>query len=228
MKLDWEKQVKEYEMVWDRRYQTPDITESWVENDWVKGRTQYLTFLIKEIDNTIIKRIKEIQTEISQFSCVEPFPKEYFHISIKGAGFIVPTKTEADEITENEIPRIISEARTRLKEYPPFEMRLENLNNFVSAIVVQAHDGGVARHIHENFNEIPGFLKSSYFPGYLPHLSIAQYKTNNEYTEFIKHLEQNRKAIVGQIKVNKIQLIIAHLSARERYPKMETIEEFEL
>lgn len=228
MKLDWEKQVEEYNMVWEKRHQKPDITESWVENEWVHGRKQYLTFLIKEIDDTIIKRIKEIQTEQSQFSCVEPFPKEYFHISIKGVGFLVPEKTEADEITENDIPRIIREARTRLKEYSSFEMRLENLNNFVSAIVVQAHDGGVVRHIHENFGEIQGFIKSNYIPGYLPHLSIAQYKSNDEYTEFIKHLEQNRGAKVGQIKVNKIQLIIAHLSARERYPKLETIEEFKL
>ena len=207
MKLDWEKQVKEYNMVWDKRYQTPEITENWVENDWVKGRTKYLTFLIRETDDTIIKKIKEIQTEISQFSCIEPFPPEYFHISIKGAGFIVPKKTEADELTEKDIPKIISEARTRLKEYSSFEMRLENLNNFVSAVVVQAHDGGVVRHIHENFGEIPGFTKSSFYPGFLPHLSIAQYKTYDEYSEFIKHLEQIRKTIVGQILV--IHLCVA-------------------
>ena len=191
MKLDWEKQVEEYNLVWEKRNQTPDVTENWVKNNWALGRNQYLTFLIKVNDDAIIERVKEIQSELSQFTCVDPFPPEYFHISIKGAGFLVPQKTEKDEITKNEIPRIIREARTRLKKYSPFEMNLENLNNFVSAIVVQAHDGGVVRHIHETLGEIPGFIKASYYPGYLPHLSIAQYKSADEYTELIKHLEQN-------------------------------------
>ena len=228
MKLDWEKQVEEYNLVWERRYQTPDILESWVENNWAHGRKQYLTFLIKVKDDAVIERVKEIQTELSKYTCVEPFPPEYFHISIKGVGFLVPQKTEKDEITTDDIPRIIREAKNRLKEYTPFEMKLEHLNNFVSAIVVQAHDGGVVRHIHENLAEIPGFIKASYYPGYLPHLSIAQYKSAEEYTEFIKHLEQKRNTKVGHIKVDKIQLIIAHLPVEGRYPKLETIEELKL
>ena len=228
MKLDWEKQAEEYNMVWDRRYQTPSINENWVENDRVKGRTQYLTFLIREIDDSIIKRIKKIQTEISQFSCVEPFPPEYFHITIKGAGFIVPQKTEKDEITTNDIPRIIREAKTRLKEYSPFEIKLENLNNFIEAIIIQAHDGGVTRHIHENFSEIPGFIKSSYYPGYLPHLSIAQYKSRVQYEKLIKYMEENREKSVGSLKIDAIQLIIAHLPVEGRFPRLETIEEFKL
>jgi len=226
MKLDWEKQVEEYNMVWERRYQTPDVTESWVENEWAHGRKQYLTFLIKVKDDELIKNVKEIQTELSKYACVETFPPEYFHITIKGVGFLVPQKTEKDEITTDEIPRIIKEARTRLNKYSPFEMKLEHLNHFFSAIVVQAHDGGVVRHIHKNFGEIPGFIKSRYYQGYLPHLSIAQYKSAKEYTEFIKHLEQERNTKVGHIKVDRIQLIIAHLPVEGRFPKLETVEEF--
>ena len=105
MKLDWEKQVEEYNLVWEKRNQTPDVTENWVKNNWALGRNQYLTFLIKVNDDAIIERVKEIQSELSQFTCVDPFPPEYFHISIKGAGFLVPQKTEKDEITKNEIPR---------------------------------------------------------------------------------------------------------------------------
>ena len=228
MRLDWEKQVEEYDMVWERRNQPPSIIESWADNEWAKGRTQYLTFLIKVIDDAIFTGVKEIQTELSQFSCVEPFPPEYFHITIKGAGFIVPQKTEKDEITTNDIPRIIREAKTRLKEYSPFEIKLENLNNFIEAIIIQAHDGGVTRHIHENFSEIPGFIKSSYYPGYLPHLSIAQYKSRVQYEKLIKYMEENREKSVGSLKIDAIQLIIAHLPVEGRFPRLETIEEFKL
>ena len=214
-------------MVWEKRYQKPDIIESWVETEWARGRKQYLTFLIKVKDDAVIERIKEIQSELSQFTCIDPFTREYFHISIKGVGFLVPQKTTGDEITKDDLPRIIREARTRLKEYSPFEMNLENLNNFASAIVVQAHDGGIVRHIHESFGEIPGFIKAGYYPGYLPHLSVAQYKSDDEYTEFIEHLEQKRNTKVGHIKVNKIQLIISHLP-EVGCPILETIEEFKL
>ena len=126
------------------------------------------------------------------------------------------------------MPRIISEARTRLNEFSPFKMKLEHLNNFVSAIVVQAHDGGVVRHIHESLGEILGFIKMSYYPGYLPHLSIAQYKNADEYTDFIRHLELNRNTKVGHIKVDRIELIIAHLPVEGRYPRLETVEVIQL
>jgi 2'-5' RNA ligase len=228
MKLDWEKQAEEYNLVWEKRYQKPDIIESWVETEWARGRNQYLTFLIKVKDDAIFTRVKEIQSELSQFTCIDPFTREYFHISIKGVGFLVPQKTTEDEITRDDLPRIIREARTRLKEVSPFEVKLENLNNFVSAIVVQAHDGGVIRHIHETLGEIPGFRKASYYPGYLPHLSIAQYKSEEEYEEFIEYLEKNRDTRVGQLRIDTVELVIAHLPVKEPSPRLETIEVFKL
>ncbi len=36
-----------YEATWGRRRNPPIVTENWVDNDWAKGRTDYLTFLIK-------------------------------------------------------------------------------------------------------------------------------------------------------------------------------------
>ena len=229
MELDWEKQVMEFNQVWENRYQTPIVTENWVENEWANGRTEYLTFLIKVKDKSVIKRVKEIQSELGGFQCIELFPEEYFHLTVKGIGFLVAEKTVEDELSQDALSRFIREARIRLNKFSPFELKLENLNNFVSAICVQAHDGGLFRNMNRAMLEIPGIHKQRYdYPYFLPHLSIAQYKSNVDYSEFIKHLELKRNTKLGPLKIDRVQLIIAHLPINGRFPDLDTIEEFNL
>lgn len=230
MKLDWEKQAEEYDQIWDIRHQEPHIIESWVENDWAKGRTEYLSFLVKVEDRSITEKISQIQSEIAEFQCIETFPREYLHLTIKETGcFLVPEKTEEDEFTIEEISRVISEADRIFGRFNPIELRLENLNNFISAVVVQAHDGGAVREINGALLGIQGLQKLRYdYPRFLPHLSFAQYKNEIDYKKFITYLEQNRETKVGPLKIDTIQLVIAHLPVKGRFPLLETLEEFKL
>lgn len=204
--------------------------ENWVQNDWAKGRTEYLTFLVKVKDQTIIDRIRDIQSNIAEYQCIEPFPREYLHITVKEIGcFLAQEKKNEDELTKEELYKIISEAREILEKYSPFEARLEKLNNFKSAVVIQAQDGGVTREINGALLDIPGIQKMGYdYPRFLPHVSIAQYQSVEEYEEFIKYLEQNRDIKVGPLKIDTVELVIAHLPVRERFPRLETIEVFKL
>ncbi len=204
--------------------------ENWVENDWAKGRTEYLTFLVRVKDQAVIGKIRDIQSKITEFQCIEPCPSEYLHITVKEIGcFLAQEKKNEDELTKEELYRIISEAKDILEKFSPFEARLEKFNNFKSAVVIQAQDGGVIREINGALLDIPGIQKMGHdYPRFLPHVSIAQYQSEEEYEEFIKYLEQNRDTRVGPLRIDTVELVIAHLPVKERFPRLETIEEFKL
>lgn len=230
MELDWDKQVNAFNQVWETRRDPPFVLESWVDSDWAKGRTDYLTFLIRVRDETIIEKIKEVQSGLADFSCMDPFPVDYLHITVKELNsFLVQEKPAEDEISEEELPVLIEEARRRLGRFKPFELKLMNLNNFKSTIVVQAHDGGLVRNINGAMLEIPGMRVLNYdYPRFLPHVSVAQYRNTEEYSELIDYLEENRAVVVGPFSVKRVELVIAKLSRKGEYPRLETIEEFKL
>ena len=117
MRLDYETQAEEFNNIWMNRHQPPIITTSWIDNDWAKGRTDYLTFLIRVQDQDIINEIKEIQTQLVKYDCIDPLPADYFHMTVKELdSFLVPEKKEADEYTEEEIPALIESARKKLAD----------------------------------------------------------------------------------------------------------------
>ena len=230
MRLDWEKQVEEFDAVWETRHQPPFIMENWVDNDWAKGRTGYLTFLIGVRDEKVIERINEIQSSLQEYECFEPYPDEYFHITVKELScFLVSEKKNPDEYTKEELYQLVEKAKEKLEDFEPFELELKNLNNFKSNVIVQAHDGGYIRNINRALLEIPGVQKLQYdYPRFLPHVSIAQYRSSEDYTELINQLERVRETIVGPLRVDSIQLVIAHLPKQGRYPRLETLEELPL
>lgn len=229
IELDWRRQEEEFNLIWENRHQEPYVTESWTDNDWARGRTDYLTFLIRVREGKILDRIKEIQSELARYECVDTFPEEYFHITVKELGcFLVSEKTASDELTRDELPALINEAREKLKHYKPFELRLKNLNNFKSTVCVQAHDGGVVRNINRTLLQILGVRELRHDWDFLPHLSVAQYKSTDNYEQLIQHLEKNRGTKVGPLRVESIEILIAKLPIKGRYPKLKTLEEFRL
>ncbi len=230
MELDYEKQAEEFNNIWDTRHQPPFITGSWVDNDWARGRTEYLTFLIRVRDRGIIERIKDTQTGLAEYICIDPLPEDYFHMTVKELNaFLVQEKTAPDEYTEDELPALIGAAKDRLKEFKPFDVRLEHLNNFKSTVCAQAHDGGFIRNINGALLEIPRVKKlRNDYPRFLPHISIALYKGTEDYEQLIKHLEKIRETKLGTLRVESVELVIAEFPRTGRYPKLKTIEEFKL
>ena len=230
MRLDYETQAEEFNNIWMNPHQPPIITTSWIDNDWAKGRTDYLTFLIRVQDQDIINEIKEIQTQLVEYDCIDPLPADYFHMTVKELdSFLVPEKKEADEYTEEEIPALIESARKKLADFKSFEVRLEHLNNFKSVVCVQAQDGGYIRSLNGALMQIPGVKKlRNDYPRFLPHMSIALYKSAKDFDSLINHLERIRDTMIGRLRVDTIELVIAELPRTGQYPKLKTIEEFRL
>ncbi|MCW4013236.1 MAG: 2'-5' RNA ligase family protein [Candidatus Bathyarchaeota archaeon] len=229
MRLDHKSQSKEYDSIWENRYQSPIIMESWTDNDWAKGRTEYLVFLVKINDQSIKTQVTATHEKLAEYRCIDTFPLDYLHLTVKETGLcLTDEKTSDDEITRDELDQLVEEAGEIIKQYEPFEVSLERLNNFKAVVCVEGHDGGVIRDINKNLREKLGLKSLFHDPNFLPHMSITQYKSTEDYQELIQYLEKARDTKIGTVSVDRVMLVIAHLPSEGMHPWIEIVEEFPL
>jgi len=200
---------------------------NWARGGWSRGRGEYLTFVIRVEDEKVAGKILDIQKRLSVISCVDPFPKDYFHVTVKGGGFLVETKKSNDEVSRENVAEIMSQADKALMGTKAFQISLKRLNVFSDVVFVEVHDDGKIRKIHKLLKEQVNFLRSSKFEGesFVPHLSICGFKNEKEFNKLLKALEKFRNTSFGSFHVNSLDLIIAHLN--HKYPVLETIHTFE-
>ena len=214
--------------VWRERNRIqPEITHDWVDNDWAKGRNQFLTFLIRIRDEKLIQKIIEIQDKLSTIPCVDQFPKDYFHITVKGCGFLAKSEKHEDDILIENLQKIVSQAKEVLQAFHKLNVLLPKLNIFSEVVLIEVHDEGKIGELNKGLQAIPEIKKMEFdYPNLLPHISIAQFKNDKEFARLISCLEKMRETEFGELTVNHIELVNAHLS--ERYPTLKTVHAFEL
>jgi len=199
----------------------------WTKREWARGRSEYLTFLIKIDSEEITERIKDVQKKLSVASCIDPFPKEYFHVSVKGGGFLVRNRKSNDEINRKNVAKIMSQAGKTLEDVKPFRVRLKRLNIFSDVVFAEVHDNTVKK-MHKLLKERVDFLGSFRYEGdsFIPHLSICGFKNKKEFGKLLKILEKLRNTSFGVFEVGSLDLVVAHLN--HKYPILETIHVYPL
>ncbi len=219
-----------YKMLWGRRAEPPIVAEGWADSDWARGRTDYLTFLIRVEAPSIVAAAQRVQEGLEAFSCADPFPSEYLHLTVKETGcFIVDEKEGDDEITREGIDQLVISATKALDGMQVFKVGIRNVNNFRSNIVTEAHDGGEIREMNRRLMGLDGVKAMDYdYPRFLPHMSLCQFKGLDDYTGLIGYIEENRETSFGDFRVKNVELVKAILPVKGRYPVLETIHRFRL
>jgi len=214
--------------IWRERNKIqPEIMKDWLDNDWAKGRNQYLAFLKKIKDEKLIGKIIKIQDKLSTIPCVDPFPKDYLHITVKGCGFPVESEIYEDDILIENVQKIVSQAKEIFQAFHKFNVLLPKLNIFSEVVLIEVHDEGKIGELNKGLQAITEIKKMKFdYPILLPHISIAQFQNNQEFTRLISYLEELREIEFGELTVNYIDLVNAHLSGR--YPTLKTIHTFRL
>jgi 2'-5' RNA ligase len=210
--------------VWERRKNIQlNVTKYWIDDDWTKGRSQYLTFHVRIRDEELIEKIVEIQSKLSTISCVAPFPKEYVHISVAGLGFLAKSEEYEDDILIGNLQRIVNQAKEVLQTFSRFDVVFSKLNIFPDVVFVEVHDGDKIEEIFRGLQAIPEIRKRKFdYPSFLPHISIMHFQKNKDFTRLISCLEKLRDTGFGKMTVNSIELVKAHLfkkiSKTQYYP----------
>jgi len=213
--------------VWRKRSEIePDIVKSWTNNDWAKGRTRYLTFIARVKEKNLVEKIWRIQKQLSSIPCVDSFPKDYLHITVKGCGFLAESVEYEDDIPIENLQTIVDQAKEILHT-PRFRIHLPKLNLFPSVVFLEVHDNGRIGELNRKLQSISEIGKMRFdYPFLLPHISVAQFQNDKEFGRLVSFLEKLRAVEFGEMTTDSIELAIAHLNGR--YPQLEPIHTFQL
>jgi hypothetical protein len=101
-----------------------------------------LTFLIRIRDEKLKRKITEIQNQLSTIPCVDPLPRDYLHITVKGCEFLVKSKIYEDDIPIENLQAIVSQAKEVIRAFNKFNVLLPKLNVFSEVVLIEVHDEG--------------------------------------------------------------------------------------
>jgi 2'-5' RNA ligase len=180
-------------------------------------------------DVNVIHKALDFQSKLAAFPCIDPFPTHYFHITVKGVGFLTQSKQHSDDLLKADVEKIISKTKDIIKSFKQFEASLTNLNYFSEVICIEVYDDNQIREMNRALLEVPEITQMDIdYPRFLPHFSVAQFKNDERFDDLLDYLEEHRNMQFGKLTVDAIELVIAHLPRYGRYPRLENLCEFRL
>lgn len=201
-----------------------------LEWEWTRGRTDYAAFLVQVTDPDVRAHIAATLDALSGIPGVEPYPEAYWHATIKGVGFMVDEANLKDEVTPADVQRIAEEARKLLERQSPFPAQTGRVNAFAEVVYIEVFDGGVIRKLNQRLLEgVPGIQAHAVDgEGYLPHISIARFSSDEGLAELKDRLAALREKQTSgpEFTVRDVLLIQAHLSSEA--PTFETLAAYPL
>ncbi len=164
------------------------------ELEWTRGRAQLLIFLVRLEDKNALQYAAHVTERIAGIPGVEIIPEAYLHITVKVAGFQVIKRTRDDDILREDVPRVATSARALVIDQPAFESRLGPVSGFASVVFLEVWDGGRLGQLNDRLCEAMPQLANSQIDGagFLPHLSIARFTSNDGLAELRSALGELR------------------------------------
>jgi 2'-5' RNA ligase len=226
------------------RNTTPDFEQAWsrflslrslrlvqdtLEWEWSRGRTDYLAFLVVIGDREAQQHLSSIAGRISDIPGVELYPPSYWHITIKGAGFVVDHPSRPDDISEEQLGEMVQAARDVFEKTPAFDVQIGLPSAFPEVAHLEVLDGGRVRELNSRLLErVPWLPRYPWDgPNWLSHISIARF-TSSEGLDLLKErLTDLRRDPPGpSFRIREVQAIRARLA--EATPVLNVIATYPL
>src|SRR2546422_951453 len=221
----------EFDTAW-ADFQTLDdlrLVAETLEAEWSRGRDTYLAFLVPIVDASVSAHLRKLVRAVEDPPGVEPYPEDYWHITIKGIGFENENAASPDNVLTSSV-RLVAEAGGAVfARQPPFEARIGLAAAFPEVVFAEVWDALPVRDLNGRLLEAKPSLVRYQFDGphFLPHISVARFTSNDGLPQLKEAVSRSREEGAGPpLSVGEIQLIRAHLS--ERAPILETIEIYRL
>lgn len=207
------------------------LLEETQEADWTLGRTEYLAFLIAATDEATREYIKRTLQRIEGIPGVDPYPERYWHVTIKGVGFLTEMPTQPDELSREDATEVAQGARAVLEGATPFEIGTGPVNAFPEVVILEVHDRGKVRALNTALLEALPKVMRYPIDGemFLPHISIARFSSNaglRELKETLASLRESEPEGGPSFMVTEALFIRAHLA--KEIPAFELLARYEL
>jgi 2'-5' RNA ligase len=221
----------EFDAAWTR-FQNLDrlvLGPETLESAWARGRERYAALLIPLDDPATVAHIHAVLGQLGDIPGVEPYPEPYWHITIKGIGFVSDPATGSDEVSPVHLEAVSRLIADVLASQPPFELQAGRINAFAEVALLEVWDGGRIRELNTRLLEaVPGIIRQPFDgPVFLPHISIARFASHEGLPQLKAVLAELRQSGPGpSFTVRHVDLISAHLSAAA--PTLERIRRYHL
>lgn len=186
-----------------------------LEWEWTRGRTDFIAFLIAISEEGVRGYIAAQVEKIADIPGVEAYPERYWHITVKGVGFLADTPSRPDEVSLDDVRRLAEQAQPLIESTPMFNVQVGPANGFPEVVYLEAHDDGTVRGLNKQLlADVPGLTRSP-FDGdvFLPHISVARFTSNEGLPELKRRLAGLREGPAGPtFRATEVLLIQAHLS----------------
>ena len=217
--------VSSFEETWQRFLTAESIlVGEGVEDQWVQGRAQFLTFMVRVLDPRLREAIADFVERLRGLPCLDLYPEEYWHITVKMVGFQVVRRTRPDDVQRQDVGPILYAAERALAGQPAFEAEIGPVNAFPDAVFLEVHDGGRLKALHQRL--LSGLERCPRFPydgdSYLPHLTLARYAGYEGLRELKERLAALRSESVGTLPVRRVEFVKAWFTGD--YPEFDVIQ----
>jgi 2'-5' RNA ligase len=148
--------------------------------------------------------------------CLTPFPPDYWHITVVPPALLSRgTATPAILLREAFAEQALAVARDAVRGYGPFEVRVKGVNAFKDVVVAIPYDGGHSRELSRRLRGALPQLPERYLDGHtpLPHISLAQYKSNDGLDVLAAALAALREQEFGSFQVDRLEIFVLSVDA---------------
>lgn len=200
-----------------------------LESEWSRGRDTYLAFLTPVDDPAVVGYLRGVARAIEGIPGVEPYPEDYWHITVKGIGFEARTSAQPEDVSASQVAGVAEAARDVFAGQPAFETQIGLVGAFPEVLLAEVWGSAAVRALNIRLIEtVPGVVRYPFDGGnFLPHISIARFTSNDGLAQLKEIISSLRDGPAGPaFIIREVHLIRARLS--ERTPSFETIEIFPL
>ena len=201
-------------------------TQEW---EWTRGRTDYVAFLIAVNDEAVLGHMARVIARIEDIPGIDPYPERYWHVTVKGLGFMTDTPGRLDELSPRDVQRFTEEARPIIEAVSPFELTIGPVSAFPEVVILEVHDGGQVRELNTRLlDRVPGLLRYEIDgSNFLPHVSIARFVSDEGLSALKDSLSGLRaEAERSSFRAEEVLLVRAHLAAEA--PRLEVLATYRL
>jgi 2'-5' RNA ligase len=207
------------------------VTIEHQREEFVRGRAQFLAFQVPVGETPIAASIEALQSELADIDGLALMPPELLHISIRGVGFQVITKSRTGDVLRQEVGGIGERARAALRAAPRIDAEVGPINVFPDALILELHPIEPLRAI---LRALESTGHEDAFPHtverFLPHVTIATFLDPSAAIELRTRLPGMRERQPLRLAIRRIELARWWFTGHDLAapPELETVRSYRL
>ncbi len=218
--------AKRHQAIWEEFHRRPTVSAWTGRLPLPPEVTATAGFVIPVDDAAVSDRLQEIVSRLEATGCVNPFPPDYWHITIVPpvmltSGDPTPPRLPAGQaalLPISFIAEALEKGRNVVQSLGPFDVAVHGLNAFRDVLVAVPYDGGrgleLGRLLRSAIPELPERYPDGHEP--LPHISLTQYGREDRLGEMVELIQRERDTDIGCFRAHRLEMFV--LSWRNGVP----------